>query len=84
MAKYYAEIINISLKDKSSIERYPIITIKKRFLTAEQVIVVFRKRIFKLSGKGICPVYQKCMDATFAEDKEKRRLNYGKKEFEQS
>lgn len=41
------------------------------FHTAEQVIVVFRKRIFKLFGKGINPVYQKCIDTTSAYDREK-------------
>ncbi len=110
MSKYYAEVINISQKDKSIIDKYPVINIKKRFLglvriytisipeenienaveefqsnlctalkkewyitfhTAEQVIVVFRKRIFRLSGKGINPIYQKCIDTTYAEDKEK-------------
>ena len=35
------------------------------------MIVVFRKRVFKLSGKGINPVYQKCIDTTSADDREK-------------
>lgn len=38
---------------------------------AEQVIVVFRKRIFNLSGKGIVLVYQKLLDVSGADDKEK-------------
>ena len=38
------------------------------FHTSENVIVVFRKRIFALSGKGITPVYQKCIDTSHAED----------------
>ena len=41
------------------------------FHTSENVIVVFREKIFALSGKGIIPVYQKCIDTSHAEDKQK-------------
>lgn len=41
------------------------------FHNAEQIIIVFRKRIFYLSGKGIIPVYQKLLDISGAEEKEK-------------
>lgn len=41
------------------------------FHNAERVIVVFRKRIFNLSGKGIAPVYQRLLDVSRAEDKDK-------------
>ena len=107
---YYAEVINLSLKNDKILEGFPILRIKKRFLgllkiytievdeknidetvrlfqknmstklrkewyitfhTEEKVIIVFRKRIFKLSGKGIVPVYQKVLDVSGAEDKEK-------------
>lgn len=107
---YYAEVINLSLKNDKILEDFPILSIKKRFLgllkiftievdeknidetvklfqknmstklrkewyitfhTEEKVIIVFRKRIFKLSGKGIVPVYQKVLDVSGAEDKEK-------------
>ena len=110
MMRYHAEVINISLKYKGMIKKYPILNIRKRYLglikiytisipeddienaveqfrknlgtalkkewyitfhTAEQVIVVFRERIFRMSGKGIAPVVRKCLDTTHAEDKEK-------------
>lgn len=41
------------------------------FHNAERVIVVFRERIFHLSGKGIVPVYQKRLDVSKAGDKDK-------------
>lgn len=41
------------------------------FHTAEKVIVVFREKIFAMSGKGIEPVYQKCIDTSHAKDKQK-------------
>lgn len=41
------------------------------FHTAENVIIVFREKIFRVSGKGIIPVYQKCIDTSCAEDKNK-------------
>lgn len=41
------------------------------FHTTENVIIVFRKRIFNLSGKGIKPIYQKCIDTSCAEEKQK-------------
>lgn len=41
------------------------------FHNAEQVIIIFRKRIFKLSGRGIVPVYQERLNTANAEDKEK-------------
>ena len=41
------------------------------FHTAQQVIVVFRKKIFRMSSKGIVPIYQKRLDTTHAEDKQK-------------
>ena len=40
------------------------------FHNAEQVIVVFRKRIFYLSAKGIRPVQYKKLDTTYAAEKE--------------
>ena len=40
------------------------------FHTAQNVIVVFRKKVFYLSGKGITPLYQKCIDTSHAEDKQ--------------
>lgn len=39
------------------------------FHTAEKVIIVFREKVFRVSGKGIIPVYQKCIDTSGAEDK---------------
>lgn len=119
MKSYHAEVINLSLKDKRIIKKYPILNVKKRFLglvkiftisvseediedtvkyfqcnmstalrkewyitfhTAEKVIVVFRRKIFVLSGKGITPVYQKCIDTSHAEDKKKwdEMLEYAK------
>lgn len=39
------------------------------FHTAEKVIIVFREKVFRVSGKGIIPVYQKCIDTSCAEDK---------------
>lgn len=110
MKSYHAEVINLSLKDKTMLKKYPVLHIKKRFLgyvkiytisiaendiekavqafqsnmstalnkewyitfhTAENVIVVFRKRIFNLSGRGITPIYQKCIDTSHAEEKQK-------------
>ena len=41
------------------------------FHTAEEVIIVFREKVFRVSGKGIIPVYQKCVDTSCAEDKQK-------------
>ena len=41
------------------------------FHTAEKVIIVFREKVFRVSGKGIIPVYQKCIDTSCAEDKHK-------------
>lgn len=41
------------------------------FHTAEKVIVVFREKVFRVSGKGIIPIYQKCVDTSYAEDKQK-------------
>lgn len=41
------------------------------FYNAENVIIVFRKRIFELSPKGINPVYQQLLVTTDAVDKEK-------------
>lgn len=41
------------------------------FHNTERVIVVFRKKIFNLSGKGIVPVYQRLFDVSRAEDKDK-------------
>lgn len=40
------------------------------FHTSENVIIVFREKVFNLSGKGIKPVYQKCIDTADAEDKD--------------
>ena len=41
------------------------------FHNAEYVIIVFRKRIFKLSGKGIKPIYKKILDISNAEERDK-------------
>jgi len=41
------------------------------FHNAGNVIIVFRKKIFELSGKGINPVYQQLLATTDAVDKEK-------------
>ena len=110
MKCYHAEVINLSLKDKTMIKKYPVLKCKNRFLglckiytisipendiedtvkafqknmstslkkewyitfhTSENVIVVFREKIFALSGKGIIPVYHKCIDTSHAEDKQK-------------
>ena len=98
MENYYAEVINLSLKNRKIIKEYPVLNVKNRFLglvkiytisisendiekaiksfqenmstalnkewyitfhTAKKVIVVFRHKIFNLSGEGITPVYQK-------------------------
>ena len=40
------------------------------FHNRERVIVVFRTRIFELSGKGITPIHGKILDISHAEDKE--------------
>lgn len=110
MKYYYAEVINLSLKDKKMLKQFPVIKCKKRFWglckiytisipekdidatvkafqknmstalkkewyitfhTPENVIVVFREKIFTLSGKGISPISRKCIDTSCAEDKEK-------------
>lgn len=107
---YYGEVINLSLKDKKMLKKFPVIKCKNRFWglckiytisipekdidatvkafqenmstalkkewyitfhTPENVIVVFRKKIFTLSGKGISPIPQKYIDTSCAEDKEK-------------
>ena len=109
MESYYAEVINLSLKDKKMLKKFPIIKCQSRFLglckiytisipeknidesvnafqqnmstalnkewyitfhTSENVIIVFREKVFNLSGKGIKPVYQKCIDTADAEDKD--------------
>ncbi len=41
------------------------------FYMAEKVIIVFREKKFRVSGKGIIPVYQKCINTSCAEDKQK-------------
>lgn len=41
------------------------------FHTSENVIVVFREKIFVMSGKGIVPVYKKRIDTSHAKDKQK-------------
>lgn len=41
------------------------------FYNAEQVIIVFRKKIFHLSAEGIQPAYQKKLDTTHAVEKDK-------------
>jgi hypothetical protein len=41
------------------------------FHNAERVIIVFREKIFDLSGKGMKPIYQKSLDVSMAEDKDK-------------
>lgn len=40
------------------------------FHNRERVIVIFRTRIFDLSGKGITPIHGKMLDISHAEDKE--------------
>ena len=40
------------------------------FHNRERVIVIFRTRIFELSGKGITPIHGKILDISHAEDKE--------------
>ncbi len=40
------------------------------FHNRERVIVIFRTRIFDLSGKGITPIHGKILDISHAEDKE--------------
>lgn len=109
MENYYAEVINLSLKNRKIIKEYPVLNVKNRFLglvkiytisisendiekaiksfqenmstalnkewyitfhTAKKVIVVFRHKIFNLSGEGITPVYQKCIDTSHASEKD--------------
>lgn len=41
------------------------------FHNDEKVMVVFRKRIFKLSGTGIAPVHQKKLDTSHAVERDK-------------
>lgn len=41
------------------------------FHNAERVIIVFREKIFDLSGKGINPTYQKKIDVSKSEDEVK-------------
>ena len=50
------------------------------FHTAQQAIVVFRKKIFRMSSKGIISVFQKPVDTTYAEDKQKwdEMIDYAK------
>jgi hypothetical protein len=50
------------------------------FYNTEQIIVVFRKKIFELSTNGITPIYMKKLDTTNATDKEKwdEMINYAK------
>ena len=47
----------------------------------ERVIVIFRTRIFDLSGKGITPIHGKMLDISHAEDKENwnELISYAKK-----
>lgn len=51
------------------------------FHNSERVVVIFRTRIFDLSGKGITPVHGKPLDISYAEDKENwnEMINYAKK-----
>lgn len=110
MKCYYGEVINLSLKDRKMLKKYPVVKCKNRFWglckiytisipekdidatvkafqenmstalnkewyitfhTLESVIVVFREKIFTLSGKGIAPIPQRRVDTSCAEDKEK-------------
>lgn len=41
------------------------------FHNDKKVIIVFRNRLFHLSGKGLSPVYQKKLDTNHAEEKDK-------------
>ena len=51
------------------------------FHNRERVIVIFRTRIFDLSGKGITPIHGKMLDISHAEDKENwnELISYAKK-----
>ncbi|MDD4434182.1 MAG: hypothetical protein PHN48_10905 [Parabacteroides sp.] len=72
MKNYHAEVINLSLKDKEMIKKYPLLSVKKRYLGYV--------KIFYLSGKGITPVYQKCINTSHADDKQKwdEMISYAK------
>lgn len=50
------------------------------FHNRERIIIIFRTRIFDLSGKGIIPVHGKMLDVSYAEDKENwnELINYAK------
>lgn len=77
----YVKIYTISISEKNIVETVKMFQdnistkLKKEwyitFHNAERVIIVFRKRIFNLNGKGIMPVYQKILNTSNAEDKEK-------------
>lgn len=71
IAKYFQSNISTNLKK----EWY--ITIHNR----ERIIIIFRTRIFDLSGKGITPVHGKILDISYAEDRENwnEMINYALK-----
>ena len=120
MSCYHGEVINLSLRDVTILNKFKIIDIKKRFLgvvkiytvelpsekiekiakhfqanmstnlkkewyitfhNRERIIIIFRTRIFNLSGKGITPVHGKMLDVSYAEDKENwnELINYAQK-----
>ena len=120
MSCYHGEVINLSLRDVTMLNKFKIIDIKKRFLglvkiytvelpsekieeiakhfqsnmstnlnkewyitfhNRERIIIIFRTRIFNLTGKGITPVHGKMLDVSYAEDKENwnELINYAQK-----
>ena len=120
MSCYHGEVINLSLRDVTILNKFKIIDIKKRFLglvkiytvelpsekveniakyfqsnistnlkkewyitihNRERIIIIFRTRIFDLSGKGITPVHGKILDISYAEDRENwnEMINYALK-----
>jgi hypothetical protein len=50
------------------------------FHNADNAIVVFRKKVFHLSTRGISPEYQRCLNTETAEDKQHwdEMLNYAR------
>lgn len=119
MSCYHGEVINLSLRDVTMLNKFKIIDIKSVFLglvkiytvelpsekieeiakhfqsnmstnlkkewyitfhNRERIIIIFRTRIFDLSGKGIIPVHGKMLDVSYAEDKENwnELINYAK------
>lgn len=71
IVKYFQSNMSTNLKK----EWY--ITVHNR----ERIFIIFRMRIFDLSGKGIIPVHGKILDVSYAEDRENwnEMINYAKK-----